>query len=241
MGKQNWIKLFLKKLFIGKTNFENIPIHSTFKRRLNNIKSIWNSESDDDIGLERKIRLILATSQLFFLGTYIKEIFHKKGIVYQEIFIDLFVLIKLFLPVVTITYGLQSNIIIYNVLIWFLLETLLYIPTLIFASDIFSKPRSYRRSILLLFLNYLEIIFTFSVIYSRGNHLHGANYWYDYIYFSFVTASTTGYGDIYPITMIGKFLVCLQIIIFVLFVVIFFNFFSTKIGSKGYFDDKNKN
>jgi hypothetical protein len=122
-----------------------------------------------------------------------------------------------------------------------LLETALYIPTLIFASDLFSRPRSYKRSMLLLFLNYLEIIFSFGVLYSCGNYLNKPfNNWFDAIYFSTITSSSIGYGDFYPATSTGKILVSIQALLFLFFVVLFLNFFSTKIKAKGYFDHENK-
>jgi hypothetical protein len=87
-----------------------------------------------------------------------------------------------------------------------LLETILYIPTLIFASDLFSKPRSYKRSMLLLFLNYMEIIVAFGVLYSCGNYLNQPfNHWFYAIYFSSITSSTIGYVEFYPVTIVGKF------------------------------------
>jgi hypothetical protein len=230
---------FFRKIFIG-SNFDTSPIHSTFQKRIRNIKAIWNNENEEDFGLERGVRLFLAISQLLFLGTYIKEAFHRSGLVYQEFSIDVFVIVKTLLPLFALYFGYQNNSFVFFILVWFLSETLLYVPTLIFASDIFSKPRSYRRSVLLLFFNYFEIILTFAFIYSSGDHLNKAYTWYDYIYFSFVTASTTGFGDIYPITAIGKLLVSIQVVIFMLFLVIFFNFFSNRLENKGYFrDDDN--
>jgi hypothetical protein len=126
-------------------------------------------------------------------------------------------------------------------MIYLLLETVLYIPTLIFASDLFSKPRSYKRSLLLLFLNYLEIIFAFGVLYSCGNFLNKPfGNWFDAVYFSVITSSSIGYGDFYPVTTIGKLLVSAQAILFLFFVILFLNFFTTKIKAKGYFDIENE-
>ena len=120
-------------------------------------------------------------------------------------------------------------------------ETILYVPSLIFASDIIASPSSYHRSILLLFLNYFEILFAFAIIYSHGKYLNiPFNNWYDPIYFSFVTLATIGYGDYHPVTGIGKFLVCSQSFIFLAFVVLFINYFSNRVESKGYFDPENK-
>jgi hypothetical protein len=63
---------------------------------------------------------------------------------------------------------------------------------------------------------------------------------FDAIYFSIITSSSIGYGDFHPVTTFGKILVSLQALLFLFFVVLFLNFFSTKIKSKGYFDHENE-
>jgi Fe2+ transport system protein B len=114
----------------------------------------------------------------------------------------------------------------------------MYVPTLIFASDSLARPRSYRRSMLLLFFNYLEIIFDFAVIYSVGNFFNKPFHaWFDPIYFSFITSASIGYGDYYPVTGFGKLIVSCHSVVFLIFVVVFLNFFSSKMESTGYFDD----
>jgi hypothetical protein len=135
----------------------------------------------------------------------------------------------------------QHNSVVIGVMVYVLLETIFYIPTLIFASDLLSRPRSYKRSMLLLFFNYLEIVFAYAVLYSNGNYLNKPfYYWYDAVYFSVITSSSIGYGDYYPVTTIGKLLVSTQALLFLFFVVLFLNFFSTKIKSTGYFDHDNQ-
>ena len=91
------------------------------------------------------------------------------------------------------------------------------------------------------FFNYLEIVFAYAVIYASGNYLNQAfTHWFDAVYFSIITSSSIGYGDFYPVTTFGRFLVSSQALLFLFFVVLFLNFFSTKIKSKGYFDHENK-
>ncbi|MBK8806937.1 MAG: two pore domain potassium channel family protein [Bacteroidales bacterium] len=232
------MKIFLKKLILGNPSINDRPAIGAIEKRLKNIKAIWNNEHHNDIGIEKILRLTLAISQFLFLGTYIKQIFGKKGISYQDLTVDVFVLLKVIIPILILITHSQSNSLIYIILLWFLIETLFYIPTLIFASDNFSKPRSYRRSMLLLFLNYMEIVASFGVIYSRGNYLNKPFvHWFDAMYFSFITSTTIGYGDYFPITPMGKFLVCVQSVVFLIFVVLFLNFFSNRVENKGYFNN----
>ena len=154
---------------------------------------------------------------------------------------DTYILVKVAFPIVILWNHWQHNPWLLGIMIYVLLETVLYIPTLIFASDLISRPRSYKRSILLLFLNYLEIIFAYAVLYSCGSYLNKPfvdNV--DAIYFSIITSSSIGFGDFHPVTPIGKLLVSSQALLFLFFVVLFLNFFSTQINSKGYFDHENK-
>lgn len=65
------------------------------------------------------------------------------------------------------------------------------------------KISSTVRSIILGFLNYLELIFAFAIIYRINGHLigavGGANEYMSSLYLSAVTQLTVGYGDLRPL------------------------------------------
>lgn len=71
------MKKHLKKLLLGKTSKELPPKVNPIQKRIRNIQSIWNNDHQDDSGLEKIVRLILASSQLFFPGIYIKYLASK--------------------------------------------------------------------------------------------------------------------------------------------------------------------
>lgn len=235
------MKKILKKLLIGNgTKFETAT-QNPIQKSILNIKAIWNNDHQDDNGIEKIIRLLLSSSQLLFPGIYIKYLANKKGPQYVDLSLDCYVLLKVLFPIMILINHWQVNNFVIYVMVYVVLETILYIPTLIFASDTFSKPRSYRRSMLLLFFNYLEIVFAYAVLYTCGNYLNKPfQHWFDAVYFSIITSSSIGYGDYYPTTTYGKFLVSTQALLFLFFVVLFLNFFSTKIKGKGYFDHGSK-
>lgn len=229
----------LKKLLVGKVNKNYAPKLNPIQKRILNIKSIWNNDHQDDNGIEKIVRLLLSSSQLMFPGIYIKYYACKIGHEYQDLALDLYVLAKVIFPFLILINGWQNNEYVIWGLIFVLLETVLYIPTLIFASDLFSRPRSYKRSMLLLFLNYIEIVVSFAVLYTLGNNMNKPfEHWFDSVYFSLISSNSIGYGDYYPVTTFGKVLVSLQALFFLSFVILFLNFFSTKVKSKGYFDDE---
>jgi hypothetical protein len=231
---------FLAKLFLGKALSEPRTPTGVLAKRVRNLKAIWNNEHQNDIGIERVLRLVLAGSQFLFPGTYVRHFFGRYGVALQDLSVDLFVLLKIAFPLTLLYLGLEQNTILFAVLMWFLAETMLYVPTLIFASDIFTRPRSYRRSLLFLFFNYVELVCGFGVIYAGGEYLNKpAEQWFDPIYFSFITSATVGFGDYYPVTPLGKVLVCIQSTVILVFVVLFINFYSNRIESKGYFDQNS--
>ncbi len=235
------MRKMLKKMVLGDFKSRSYEPTLAIHKRINNIKAIWNNDHHDDVGIEKIFRLFLACSQFLFPGIYIKHIFGRKGLQIQYLAMDIYVLLKVFFPLYILYHQLINNQILLIMVTWLMIETILYVPTLIFASDIIARPSSYRRSMLLLFFNYFEIIFTFAIIYGHGNYLNQPfQLWYDPIYFSFTTLATIGFGDYYPVTAMGKFLVCSQSLIFLAFVVLFINFFSNRVESKGYFEHPKK-
>jgi hypothetical protein len=232
---------FLKKLLIGKVSENFKPKYNPVQRRILNIRAIWNNDHQDDNGIEKIFRLFLSISQLLFPGIYVKTIASKIGYAYKDLAMDIYILLKVAFPLVILINHWQDYPILILILVYLILETILYIPTLIFASDLFARPRSYKRSMLLLFFNYLEVIIAFGVFYSLGQNTNVPfAHWSDALYFSLMTSNTIGYGDYYPITTFGKFLASVQAMFFLSFVILFLNFFSTKVKSKGYFDIDNE-
>lgn len=231
------MKRALKKLVLGSHKVEPEKATGIINKRLQNIQGIWNNDHHNDVGIEKLFRLFLALSQFAFPGLYIKHYFGKQGSNIQDVAMDIYILFKVLLPLMLLYSTSLYSPYLLALIIWLLLETLLYVPTLIFASDFFARPSSYRRSMLMLFLNYLEISFAYGFIYSTGNYLNMPLVnWYDPIYFSMTTLSSIGLGDLYPVTGVGKFLVSSQSLIFLMFVVVFINFFVNKVESRGYFE-----
>lgn len=235
------MKRVIKKIFIGNQTEENTKPTGSIGKRIINIKAIWNNHHQNDVGIEKIFRLFLASSQFLFPGIYIKHFFGKKGSQIHDLAMDVYVLSKVLLPFLLVYFQYTHNHIIIGCIVWLMAETILYVPSLIFASDTISSPSSYRRSMLLLFLNYMELIFSFALIYSHSNYLNVPfQKWYDPIYFSFTTMTTIGFGDFHPVTGIGKLLVCCQSLLFLAFVVLFINYFSNRVEKGGYFGASKK-
>ena len=224
------MKRFLNKLFLGKPEYNKPIKDSAYHAHKVNLTRIWNNEKHHDIGFEKILRLFLVSIQFIFPGLHIRNIFSKKGLIKRNVAIEFYVLFKTCLPLYFLFSGLYVHKITVVISAYLVIETICYVASLIFVADMFVKPRSYRRNILMLFLNYMEISFSFAVIYA-GLHLLGnqPTSIFDYIYFSIVTSTTIGYGDLHPINDLGKLFVCIQAVVVVAFIVLFLNFFGSKV------------
>jgi hypothetical protein len=226
----NEMKKFINKLLFGKPEYNKPLKQSAYLSHKQNLLKIWNNEKHVDIGFEKILRLFLVFIQYIFPGLHIRNFFGRYGIIKRYVANEFYVFLKTLLPLFFLLSGLYHYKITVIISIYLLIETICYVASLIFVADMFVKPRSYRRNILMLFFNYIEISFSFAVIYA-GMHLLGdnVNSVIDYIYFSIVTSTTIGYGDFHPVSSLGKIVVCIQAVMVVAFVVLFLNFFGSKV------------
>ena len=230
----------IRKLFIGNDLDDEATRHSTLRRRWENVVAIWNNTYEEDAGLEKLVRLLLAFSQFLFPGVYIKHLFWRQGARYQDLAMELFILAKTALPLAVMSTGMERQPLLYWLVVWLMLETLLYIPTMIFASDALPTPRNYRRAKLLIFLNYLEVVFSFALLHLAGQYFNQPlATWTDAAYVSFMVTSTIGFGEYFPITGMGKLLVSLQSLFYLSYIALFISFFGLG-GNKGYFERLSK-
>jgi hypothetical protein len=57
------------------------------------------------------------------------------------------------------------------------------------------------------------ILIVFTVIYAWFHLIQPVSSWFDYFYFSAVTLTTLGYGDIHPVGIAGKLVACVEVVI----------------------------
>ena len=238
---------FIRKIFFS--DIEETPLgHSVLKNQWIRFLDLWNNKLEvksNAIGIERILKLILVLLQFPFPGIYVRAFFGQFGTLWKNLGIEIYVFFKIISAFAILNFQLykycllpNGKSIFYYWVIYMIAESLFYTATLVFCSDVFAKPRSYKRNIILLLCDYLEIVVDFASLYLMTNALQFVNNHdqivksLDAAYFSFVSSLTIGYGDMVVINDIGKKLVILQAIVFLIYGVLFLNFYTARIEEK---------
>jgi hypothetical protein len=79
------------------------------------------------------------------------------------------------------------------------------------ASDYGESLGRWGITCFLVILGFASIYDGFGVIASHGDSSDKTLQLFDYIYFSVITFSTLGYGDLHPVGLLGKALACLEV------------------------------
>jgi hypothetical protein len=223
------MKKFLKKLFVGAESAIEHKLGSAYKQQASHLKAIWHEHT---YGLERLFRLSVCLVQFIYPTIFIRSIFGNFGVTTRKVAVEFYIAAKLIFPVFILVSGFYRQPWVIWVIAYLLSETVFHILNLIFLSDVHAILVSYHRSILLLFLNYLEVLFDFAVIYLGLDVLNKPLTPISAVYYSFVTQATLGYGDYHPVTSIGQLVVIFQLVIVILFALLFINYFSARISHK---------
>jgi voltage-gated potassium channel Kch len=206
---------------------------SPLKNHIFALLRIWRNYTHTDYGLERAFRLLLASLQFLSLGLWVRQLFRGLSIQERKVVLEVYVLCKMLFPLVLLMNGLYYYSWGIYIVFYLMIETIVYLMSFIFLSDATRESISPKRSLLLLFVNFFEIVLYFAYIYYHFDVRHEAyfschfNDYVDAIYFSFVTAGTVGYGDIVPLAPLAKKLAIAQITLTFVFVALFLNYFNT--------------
>ena len=137
---------------------------------------------------------------------------------------EAYILGKFLLPLFLVTC-LQVKSVAWQVLLAILVsETVIYVLSIVFAPSGIG-PASHLRSALLLLLGFAGCTLSFAYFYWNMEGIVGICSTSQAVYFSIVTASTTGYGDIHATTAASQTVTSLQIATSAVFLVSFFPVF----------------
>jgi hypothetical protein len=219
----------LIKLFVNPACISSTKVESAYKQQGAYLRKVWG---DDTYGLERLMRLFLCGVQFLFPILLVRELFGRRGATARRLAIEFYTFIKLILPLTVLALGLYTKPVVIVLLVYLLAETIVHILHLIFLSDVHAASVSYRRSILLLFLHYLEVVFDFAVMYIGFDLLSESLTPVSAVYFSLVANATVGFGDIHARSTPGQLVVIAQLLVCVLFLILFINYFSQKVNEE---------
>ncbi len=132
----------------------------------------YDKEKRNYFGIVKKIREFLVISdKIFFISYLLKKTFGDKTWEGRRLLIEIQSIIKIVIPIIfyiVSPYVMNKSIkvIMITLAIYLLLETLVYATKLLFLSDILNPSANSLRSIVLLFINYIEINFYFAYFYN---------------------------------------------------------------------------
>lgn len=232
---------FLITLFMGNPEVRSRERgYPEIKLQIINLYRIWRNKGYRDFGLERLMRLFLAGVQFVFPGLYIRHFGGKYGgFLGRRMVTELYILIKFLIPSTLILLDRPVGAGWIFLVSYLMLETMLYLTSMIFLSNQFSSIVSYRRSLISLFINFMEISVSYGCIYLAGakdfpeffNHPFDSGM--HAVYFSFITSATIGYGDLFPVHHLARLLVLSQVVFSFVFIGLIFNFFASKAHEPG--------
>lgn len=175
------------------------------------------------------------------INIFRKYIFHKttqKPFQNEQdilvIIIFSFLLIILFIPISQNNYLYKFLAVFFG--IWRLIDIFSYQLSIIFPSKgNYAEPANVYRSILLWIINLMEIITIYAIFYftTQGIIIEGSKNSQlikplEALYFSIITISTTGFGDIIPKKGWGQFWASTEIIVGIFMLIVFFGILISK-------------
>jgi hypothetical protein len=202
---------------------EKIP--EAYADQVKYLKQVWNEQT---YGLERIVCIVLCLLQFLFPVLLIRDISGRWGVTGRRLAVETYTVFKFVFPLIVLWQGWYSHRVIIFLVLYFLSDTLVHILHLIFLSNIHSAAVSYRRSLLLIFLHYAEVAFDFATIYMAFDLLNRPMDVMSALYFSIVATTTVGFGDIAAKNSAGQMVVMTQLMVCVVFIVVFINYFSQK-------------
>jgi len=230
---------FLKKIIIAKFDKLSDKPKSAIAVQKKNIKTVWNSKKYNDFGIERILRIFLVSIQFVFPSLYIREISGRFNTLCRKLCNEIYVIVKISFYILALFVFSFPHWVSY-ICLYLIAETICYLLGLFFLGTEYKKPASYIRNLLMALVNFVEITLGFAVIYycSFKESFKESLTAVDAFYFSFISATTTGFGDIHPISDWSKIVCVFQNIVSFLLTVFIIAIYISNLNKKGFLNDK---
>ena len=239
--------ILLKQIFLGVAKNKCI-VEPAISAQNKKLKQIWNNENYKDYGVERIIRLLCMLSSYLFPTLYLRDIAGRLGGWYgRKLCLDVYTILNLVFPLLILGCGWYDSSIIVFICTYLSIATISYLINLVTLAPEFSQPSSYLRSIICLGINFIQIVACFAVLYlflGVESFRVPEDVNFDAIrafYFSLVTATTIGYGDITPLSNMAVGLTITQICISLIFFYVVLAKFVSHIEERTYANSATTN
>lgn len=233
---------FLNKLLLGKG--DTLKTTDVIARQRKTLRRIWNSNDYRDFGLERLVRLTIVLLSFLDVGLYLRNIYKGKNRgLHRKVLTDFYVLFNCLLPFVVLVFGWYRSTIIVFITIYFAFETFMALLSMIFLSPEIPQAISHNRNLISLFLNFMQFVFFFAVLYMRW----GSNELFDgdpsalkAIYLSLEMFTTVGLGDFNAEGTSDYVIMIVQMTVLLVFIYFFFALFASKFGEATFYNRKSE-
>ena len=204
----------------------------SLEKHLAIIRLIWSGKdprSERVVFLERIILLLLCVAMLATPGFWVRHFGGKRGRTARKVWVEVYAISKLALAAIVLYANVWTVPYSWIVIVGLLADVFINLAGYIFLRNFWQNPYSWNRSLMLLFVNFLEYTGWFACLYlswgllrNNGSVITAAS---DALYFSIVTAATVGFGDITPSPGLGRFLVTVEILASLFFIATVVSYF----------------
>lgn len=218
------MQLKLLKTLVGPGDSDSLPKQG-WARGKELILEEWRKPS---YGIVRVTRLFLITIGFLFPTVHIDQFTRSTRPAVVACWRELYYLGRAVFLLATLLTPLHRSQVAVGLAIYFTLDILFHLAGGALVWGRYSIHP--QRSLLLALINYGEITVAFAVFYVHCNCLTCSNpSATQALYFSLVTATTVGFGDVLPVGLAGQRIVIAQLTVFVVFVLLFVSTFVSRV------------
>lgn len=195
------------------------------------LRKVWDFKS---FGLIRLLRLFLCVIPFVFPLIYFTSVLKKCNATTNLIhsFSDLYVIIRIGILFLFLLCDINQNWWITGFTIYLFIDFLTYVSAFIFLADIYGRPFYSYRTLLFFLINFGEAVIVFAIFHRQWGGLNiDPLCSIQALYFSTVTSTTLGFGDINPVNSSAQLRVIAQIFVSVVFLSVFISDALSRIGS----------
>ena len=203
-----------------------LPPGNPYRKQFGDVQMLWHKrdEGKNVFGVERFVLLFLSIALMLMPTMLVRWLSGLGGYAARKIAMDLWTLFKPSYLLCVLVSGWWSH----TWSVWLtgilLVDLLLYISGLVLLRDFWTAPAAYSRSLILLGINLFEFAIAFAIFYLHWSVLTSngviVSDWNAALYFSIVTTTTLGCGDITPSVGLGRTFVITQNVVSIAFMAV---------------------